>query len=61
MAVEIRFRSSELAGCLCPCSNSIFVGDRVLTTANPERGKDESLLDRGGMRAETPDAPILLA
>jgi biotin synthase len=39
-------------------ANSIFVGSKLLTTANPERSKDETLLERLGMRAETPDAPI---
>jgi biotin synthase len=44
--------------CFMAGANSIFVGDKLLTTANPGRSKDESLLDRLGMRAETPDAPI---
>jgi biotin synthase len=44
--------------CFLAGANSIFVGSRLLTTANPERSKDESLLDRLGMRAETPDAPV---
>jgi biotin synthase len=44
--------------CFMAGANSIFVGSKLLTTPNPERGKDETLLDRLGMRAETPDAPI---
>jgi biotin synthase len=44
--------------CLMAGANSIFVGSKLLTTANPERSKDETLLERLGMRAETPDAPI---
>ena len=44
--------------CFMAGANSIFVGSKLLTTVNPERSKDESLLDRLGMRAETPDAPI---
>ena len=44
--------------CFLAGANSIFVGDKLLTTANPGRSKDESLLARLGMRAETPDAPI---
>jgi biotin synthase len=44
--------------CFMAGANSIFVGSKLLTTANPERSKDETLLERLGMRAETPDAPI---
>ena len=44
--------------CFMAGANSIFVGAKLLTTANPERSKDEALLNRLGMRAETPDAPI---
>jgi biotin synthase len=44
--------------CFMAGANSIFVGDRLLTTANPGRSKDESLLARLGMRAETPDASV---
>jgi biotin synthase len=44
--------------CFLAGANSIFVGSRLLTTANPERSKDERLIERLGMRAETPDAPI---
>ena len=44
--------------CFLAGANSIFVGSMLLTTANPRRSRDESLLARLGMRAETPDAPI---
>lgn len=44
--------------CFLAGANSIFVGDKLLTTANPGRSEDEALLERLGMRAETPDAPI---
>jgi biotin synthase len=44
--------------CFLAGANSIFVGSRLLTTANPERSKDARLIERLGMRAETPDAPI---
>jgi biotin synthase len=37
-------------------ANSTFVGFKLRTTVNPERSKDESLLARLGMRAETPGA-----
>lgn len=36
--------------CLLAGANSIFLGDRLLTTANPTAGADESLLARMGMR-----------
>lgn len=37
--------------CFLAGANSIFTGERLLTTANPERGKDADLLSRLGMRA----------
>jgi biotin synthase len=36
--------------CFLAGANSIFVGDRLLTTGNPETRKDAELLDRLGMR-----------
>ena len=38
------------AMCFLAGANSIFLGDRLLTTANPERDKDAQLLARLGMR-----------
>lgn len=38
------------AMCFLAGANSIFFGDRLLTTANPERDKDAQLLARLGMR-----------
>jgi biotin synthase len=35
--------------CLAAGANSIFVGARLLTTANPEAGEDEKLLDALGL------------
>lgn len=35
--------------CLAAGANSIFVGARLLTTANPEASKDEKLLDTLGL------------
>jgi biotin synthase len=43
--------------CFLAGANSIFVGDRLLTTPNPGRSRDDSLLERLGMRAEAPDTP----
>jgi biotin synthase len=31
--------------CFMAGANSIFVGDRLLTTPNPSRGEDDALLD----------------
>ena len=39
--------------CFMAGANSIFVGAKLLTTANPERSRDESLLARLGMKSET--------
>lgn len=44
--------SDELqALCFLAGANSIFTGDVLLTTGNPARGKDFSLLEKLGMRA----------
>jgi biotin synthase len=43
--------SRELqALCFLAGANSIFVGARLLTTANPERGDDEALMAELGLR-----------
>ncbi|RCW87160.1 biotin synthase BioB [Paracoccus lutimaris] len=48
--------------CFLAGANSIFTGERLLTTANPERDKDAELLARLGMRmAELPPHPIIAA
>ncbi|MDX2201757.1 MAG: biotin synthase BioB [Hyphomicrobiaceae bacterium] len=44
--------------CLLAGANSIFVGDRLLTTGNPGKAHDEGLIARLGMRPETAEAPI---
>ena len=36
--------------CFLAGANSIFVGEKLLTTPNPGRDEDEELLDRLGMR-----------
>jgi len=36
--------------CFIAGANSIFLGEKLLTTPNPEAGKDQLLLDRLGMR-----------
>ncbi len=48
--------------CFLAGANSIFTGARLLTTANPERGRDAELLTRLGMRAaELPDQQEIAA
>jgi biotin synthase len=39
--------------CFFAGANSIFYGDRLLTTENPDHEKDLALFDRLGLRAET--------
>jgi len=47
--------------CLLAGANSIFVGAKLLTTGNPERSHDETLIAKLGMKAETEDATIRIA
>lgn len=45
--------SDELqAMCFFAGANSVFVGDRLLTEANPQRDKDSSLFERLGLVTE---------
>lgn len=45
--------------CFVAGANSIFIGERLLTTSNPESERDEKLLRRLGMRLrQTSTAPI---
>jgi biotin synthase len=37
--------------CFAAGANSIFYGDRLLTTSNPQAGRDRALFDRLGLRA----------
>jgi len=39
--------------CFLAGANSMFYGDRLLTTGNPQADKDRELLDRLGMRCST--------
>ncbi|OSJ13518.1 biotin synthase BioB [Bradyrhizobium canariense] len=46
-----QYMSDELqALCFLAGANSIFIGDVLLTTKNPQRGRDANLLDRLGIR-----------
>jgi len=40
--------------CFLAGANSIFYGPKLLTTPNPERGRDQALLDRLGLRPMEP-------
>ncbi len=53
-----RSELSDEAQALCYLAgaNSIFVGEKLLTTANPEIDEDTELLHRLGLRAQRPDA-----
>jgi len=42
--------------CFMAGANSIFVGEKLLTTPNPERSRDESLFARLGIRPMQPGA-----
>jgi biotin synthase len=41
--------------CFLAGANSMFYGERLLTTGNPQADKDRALLDRLGMRCSTED------
>ena len=42
--------------CFLAGANSVFLGDKLLTTPNPGASHDEKLLGRLGMRLATSDA-----
>ncbi len=50
-----RLAMSDEAQALCffAGANSIFYGEKLLTTGNPERGEDQALFDKLGLQAET--------
>ena len=41
--------------CYLAGANSIFLGDKLLTTANPDKGDDFKLLDKLGLKSLDPD------
>jgi biotin synthase len=48
-----QYMSDELqALCFLAGANSIFIGDVLLTTKNPERNRDANLLDRLGIKSQ---------
>jgi biotin synthase len=44
--------------CFLAGANSVFLGERLLTTPNPGTSHDERLLDRLGMRLSTAVTPV---
>jgi biotin synthase len=40
--------------CMYAGANSIFYGDKLLTTPNPENDEDKSLIEAAGLRAQAP-------
>lgn len=53
-----RLQMDEVTQALCflAGANSIFLGDRLLTTPNPEPGEDAALLERLGLHGTSPGA-----
>ena len=45
--------------CLLAGASSIFIGDKLLTTGNPEAERDRELLDRLGMRLRTEPVTVV--
>jgi len=61
-AAKVRLSAGRLslsdegqALCFIAGANSIFLGEKLLTTPNPGRDRDHDLIDRLGMRFETVD------
>ena len=44
--------------CFLAGANSIFYGEKLLTTPNPEKSKDMALLKKLGLNAQTIDESI---
>jgi biotin synthase len=53
-AGRLEMSAEEQALCFLAGANSIFAGDRLLTTANPEFDQDMSMLESLGLRAKAP-------
>jgi biotin synthase len=44
--------------CFFAGANSIFYGEKLLTTANPEADRDRQLFDKLGIRPQPLDTPV---
>jgi biotin synthase len=54
-----QYMTDELqALCFVAGANSIFIGDVLLTTKNPQRDRDANLLERLGMESQLGQSPI---
>jgi biotin synthase len=56
-AGRILMSEPEQALCFLAGANSIFAGDRLLTTPNPEFGKDWAMISRLGLKARPVPSP----
>jgi len=56
-AGRLQLTDEAQALCFIAGANSVFLGDRLLTTPNPEPSHDEELFDKLGMRL-TPGEPV---
>jgi biotin synthase len=56
-AGRLQLTDEAQALCFIAGANSVFLGDRLLTTPNPEPSHDEQLFDKLGMRL-TPGDPV---
>jgi biotin synthase len=55
-AGRLSLSAEAQALCFLAGANSIFAGDRLLTTPNPSAGEDERLVERLGLRFQAPAA-----
>jgi biotin synthase len=55
-AGRLQLTDEAQALCFVAGANSVFLGDRLLTTPNPGESRDERLLEKLGMRLTTADA-----
>ena len=49
-AGRLELTDEAQALCFLAGANSIFMGDKLLTTPNPEKNRDTELLDKLGMK-----------
>ena len=56
-AGRLALSAETQALCFLAGANSIFSGERLLTSPNPEPDQDEALIDRLGLRFTSPTPP----
>jgi biotin synthase len=57
-AGRIALSDEAQALCFMAGANSVFLGDRLLTTSNPQADRDQRLFDRLGLRLEPLSTPV---